>query len=128
MQVLERAGGVCENALCTRAAVHIHHLSYRNLGAEPLVDLLALCLPCHALEHPRMAKNKNKAKARTLRCPHCKKVAKKAYSLVSHMGDAHPHIDFGWPNRNGDKLPVWEAKAKAHYGSFMEKNYPWVAG
>ena len=31
--------------------VQVHHLSYRNLGAEPLSDLQGLCMRCHKLEH-----------------------------------------------------------------------------
>lgn len=44
--VMQRAGGRCE--LCQRAAaVQVHHLHYQSLGAEPLDDLLAVCLSCH---------------------------------------------------------------------------------
>jgi hypothetical protein len=45
--VKERAGGVCER--CKKAPMrYTHHLSYRNLGNEPLEDLQGLCRGCHA--------------------------------------------------------------------------------
>jgi hypothetical protein len=44
--VKERAGGICER--CKRAPLRdTHHLSYRNLGNEPLEDLMGVCRPCH---------------------------------------------------------------------------------
>jgi hypothetical protein len=46
-QVRERAGGICER--CEKAPLKdTHHLSYRNLGNEPLEELLGVCRPCHA--------------------------------------------------------------------------------
>lgn len=49
--VIARSGGKCEG--CKTAPVaHVHHLSYENLGNEPLTDLEALCRPCHAARHP----------------------------------------------------------------------------
>jgi hypothetical protein len=29
-----------------------HHLTYKNLGHEPLEDLITLCRSCHKLKHP----------------------------------------------------------------------------
>lgn len=49
--VLERARGRCE--VCRHAkATQVHHLTYKNLGDEPLEDLQAVCLSCHAGHHP----------------------------------------------------------------------------
>lgn len=45
-QVMRRCKGVCEN--CGEATARtVHHLSYQNLGKEPLVDLIAVCETCH---------------------------------------------------------------------------------
>jgi len=44
-----RADGYCER--CGKEAVHVHHLSYDNLGCEDDDDLIALCEECHRLEH-----------------------------------------------------------------------------
>jgi 5-methylcytosine-specific restriction endonuclease McrA len=49
--VMLRSGGVCEG--CGRKqAVHVHHLSYANLGDEFLWELRAVCEACHARIHP----------------------------------------------------------------------------
>jgi len=51
-QVIARAGGVCEQ--CRNNPVHhVHHLTYGNLGNEPLSDLVGLCWRCHNKEHPK---------------------------------------------------------------------------
>lgn len=45
--VKERAGNICER--CEEAYIaNVHHLTYQNLGDEPLHDLQGLCRPCHA--------------------------------------------------------------------------------
>lgn len=45
--VRERSGGVCER--CKMAPhTETHHLTYQNLGKEPLTDLLGVCRGCHA--------------------------------------------------------------------------------
>jgi 5-methylcytosine-specific restriction endonuclease McrA len=49
-KVLRRAGGTCE-ACGERPAQEVHHLTYRNVGAEPLWDLRAVCRPCHDFIH-----------------------------------------------------------------------------
>lgn len=36
---------------CKAKSVHLHHLSYRNLGNEPDKDLIALCGFCHQKIH-----------------------------------------------------------------------------
>ena len=48
-QAMERAGGRCE--ICARPAVDVHHRTYRNVGAEPPQDLLAVCRSCHSVIH-----------------------------------------------------------------------------
>jgi hypothetical protein len=51
-RVLARAKGTCEG--CGQApAAHVHHLTYKRLGAEMLFDLAAVCLDCHESIHGR---------------------------------------------------------------------------
>jgi hypothetical protein len=41
-----RSGGICER--CREAkATAVHHLTYANIGNEPLEDLQHVCGPCH---------------------------------------------------------------------------------
>jgi 5-methylcytosine-specific restriction endonuclease McrA len=48
--VILRAKGRCE--LCgIGPATNIHHITYRNLGNEPLDDLQGVCLRCHKESH-----------------------------------------------------------------------------
>lgn len=49
--VMLRSGGICEGC-GRRQAVHVHHLSYANLGNEFLWELRAVCEACHARIHP----------------------------------------------------------------------------
>jgi len=52
--VLKRAGGLCEG--CGEAAAdQVHHLSYENVGAEFLFQLVAICEPCHQRYHAEQA-------------------------------------------------------------------------
>ena len=52
MQVIARAGGVCERCR-ERRGEHVHHLRYGGkLGTEPLEWLQLVCLPCHGDYHP----------------------------------------------------------------------------
>ncbi len=45
--VRERSRGLCER--CGIAHYEsTHHVTYKNIGNEPLEDLLAVCDPCHA--------------------------------------------------------------------------------
>jgi hypothetical protein len=50
--VLDRAGGVCE-ACGIAAPTQVHHLTYKNVGREPLFDLRAVCKRCHDVLHRR---------------------------------------------------------------------------
>lgn len=49
--VLSRAGGMCE-ACGYEHATQVHHLTYTNVGKEPLFDLVAVCEECHDVLHP----------------------------------------------------------------------------
>jgi len=48
-EVIERAKGVCERCLDDDIA-NVHHLTYENVGNEPLDDLQGLCRGCHEYE------------------------------------------------------------------------------
>ena len=53
-EVMKRANYACE--VCgDRPARHVHHLCYDYVGREPLSHLQAICLHCHADEHPDKA-------------------------------------------------------------------------
>lgn len=44
------SGGMCQR--CGRStARHVHHLTYNNLGHEPLSDLMPVCGSCHQAIH-----------------------------------------------------------------------------
>lgn len=45
--IRKRSHGYCERCLWAEYE-STHHLTYRNIGHEPLEDLLAVCNPCHA--------------------------------------------------------------------------------
>jgi hypothetical protein len=48
--VIRRARGICER--CRRwPIVNVHHLTYDRVGAEPLEDLLGVCIKCHDQLH-----------------------------------------------------------------------------
>lgn len=49
--VKERAGGMCE-ACGVNVAVHVHHMTYENVGNEILWELRAVCVSCHQRLHP----------------------------------------------------------------------------
>jgi hypothetical protein len=66
-QVRDRAGGRCEG--CGGSGPHFmcqtHHLSYRNLGDEPLSDLAYLCIDCHKkADEARRAKTQDRQRYR----------------------------------------------------------------
>ena len=48
--VIERDGGRCRSC-ATPDAKHVHHITYKRFGAEPLSDLVLLCSQCHEYEH-----------------------------------------------------------------------------
>lgn len=49
--VLERDRYTCQFKFrgCTRRAVQVHHLTYENVGNEPLEDLISVCIHCHEI-------------------------------------------------------------------------------
>ena len=49
-QVLDRDGGICQGCR-KKAAMEVHHLSYRNFGDELLFQLISLCEDCHNKAH-----------------------------------------------------------------------------
>lgn len=49
-RVMDRANGVCEGCL-DRTATEVHHLTYRDVGAEFCFQLVALCRECHDRYH-----------------------------------------------------------------------------
>ena len=49
-EAFKHHGSFCH--LCkTRKRLQIHHLSYKNLGDEPMKDLVPLCKTCHSAVH-----------------------------------------------------------------------------
>ena len=49
-KVLYRDGNKC--VLCkTENRLEVHHITYKNLGDEPLIDLVTLCRSCHQNVH-----------------------------------------------------------------------------
>lgn len=49
-RVMDRANGICEGCL-ERTATEVHHLTYRDVGAEFCFQLVALCRECHDRYH-----------------------------------------------------------------------------
>lgn len=49
-KVFERASFICEGCMEASAEV-VHHTTYKNVGAEFLFELVALCHPCHDRFH-----------------------------------------------------------------------------
>lgn len=63
-QVLNRAGGRCENCgyqPWKPGTLQVHHRSYERVGCESLDDLIALCPKCHMKIHGihKYRKNRN---------------------------------------------------------------------
>ena len=50
-QVFERDGYLC---ICGRKSTVIHHKHYKNIGKEPLSDLISLCEECHFDLHAKI--------------------------------------------------------------------------
>lgn len=50
LEVLKASDGTCQ--MCgAKSHLHVHHITYANLGAEPLTDLATVCQSCHTLIH-----------------------------------------------------------------------------
>lgn len=67
---------------------HIHHKTYKNLGNEPLSDLMFLCEDCHKQIHIELNAKKNAKKKKSNRktCANClfsKKVKHKGARTVT---------------------------------------------
>lgn len=68
MQVMTRAGGICE--ICkVNIATETHHKSYAHLGFEPLHQLMAVCSKCHKWVHGRQVKLPKPANDNQLKLP-----------------------------------------------------------
>jgi 5-methylcytosine-specific restriction endonuclease McrA len=58
--VRTRAKGQCE--YCGwKPMAQVHHRTYRHFGKEPLMDLMAVCRPCHRSIHRRGRQGKSVA-------------------------------------------------------------------
>ena len=51
-RIIDRDGGLCQGCLQAEA-VHVHHLTYHNLGDEFCWQLVAVCRACHERIHGR---------------------------------------------------------------------------
>ena len=53
LKVLKRDNYKCQHCNCvvTHYTAHVHHLSYKYFGNEPLRHLVTLCRECHRKEH-----------------------------------------------------------------------------
>lgn len=55
-QVIEFWGQRC--MVCdSQEGLNVHHRTYRNLGNEPILDLVVLCSNCHALFHDKLTRD-----------------------------------------------------------------------
>lgn len=50
-EALKRAGHKCQLCGDGYAILQVHHNSYKNMGNEPLEDLVVLCTDCHEMFH-----------------------------------------------------------------------------
>lgn len=46
-----RRSSLAQDCICGEVDIHLHHLTYENIGQEALSDLLPLCRDCHAMVH-----------------------------------------------------------------------------
>lgn len=61
LDLIQTRGAKCERCGATRKHLrylHIHHLTYKNIGNENPEDLEILCAPCHRNEHCIVKKRK----------------------------------------------------------------------
>lgn len=59
-RVIQRCRGVCEGCM-TWPAVHVHHLTYKNVGDELLFQLVGLCRSCHEKSHAQQESSRRTA-------------------------------------------------------------------
>lgn len=51
-EMIENKWTKCSKCRKMKFPLHLHHLSYKNLGKEiPYIDLVVLCADCHMEEH-----------------------------------------------------------------------------
>lgn len=50
-KAIARAGHKCEHCHAENVTLEVHHKTYARLGREQPSDLVALCGPCHSLQH-----------------------------------------------------------------------------
>lgn len=50
--IIEVRGEQCERCSKRTKTLHLHHLTYVNLGHELPEDVQLICKPCHQAEHP----------------------------------------------------------------------------
>jgi len=63
--MLKRAAAISRDKTCVACSSrieHVHHLTYENVGDEPLVDLVGLCKLCHEAAHSREFTTHNMSK------------------------------------------------------------------
>ena len=61
-KIIEQKGicEMCKKKLSYKSSnLHIHHITYKNIGNEPLSDLMCLCADCHKQLHREMKRSKN---------------------------------------------------------------------
>lgn len=56
-QRLALANNACEHCGC-KSNLHLHHVTYKRLGAEELSDLRIVCFSCHNKIHEKLGKDR----------------------------------------------------------------------
>lgn len=77
-RVLQRAKGMCER--CGFPAWHVHHKTYARIFNENDDDLIAICVPCHSLEHNKLKNHEEIAKVRWRQRNYSDRKLQKLYS------------------------------------------------
>jgi len=49
--VLKRDNYICQQCKATDVPLEVHHVTYENIGEEPIEDLVSLCRICHQNIH-----------------------------------------------------------------------------
>lgn len=75
----------CKGKLCqacgSRSNIVVHHLSYANLGREPLTDLMGLCQDCHKEVHKIHRKLRGDLRSVTMVYVNTKRARRLPYNL-----------------------------------------------
>lgn len=75
-ELFDERGRICQRCMSVNQ-IEVHHITYNNLGNEPLEDLLVLCTPCHLAEHKRLNRlSENKKKLTNISGPLAEKIKK----------------------------------------------------